>query len=241
MLSPVTIAVRVDEDGRERAIVSFAGQHGERGLRRCCRVIDGGRDGRTPHFVLEVPKQRDWRWRTIAAIAGAAIGFVPMPLMFETVLGMSPYVVRNTIWETIIPGLILASTASGALAGFLLSRGRGYWLAGAVPLSALLGFVVRESVAMPVDVAGRRTGGVSRIVRADFSDGHAPIEVLWTMASADGAAELAALLTLAFVPLVVDARVSAGAGKPDAGETHEAMSGVESERAAPRDDIPGRL
>lgn len=242
MLPPEPIAARVDEDGRGSAVVSFAAQHGERGLRRCCRIVDGGRDRRTPHFVLEIPKQRDWRWRAAAALAGAAIGFVPMPLLFETALGMTPYVVRNTIWETIIPALILASTAGGALAGFLLSRGRGYWLAGAVPLSALLGFVVRDSVAMPVDVAGRRTGGVSRIVRADFSDGHAPIEVLWTMASADDAAELAALLTRAFLPLVGDGSKTASDAIPDADGATAAKRGTsESGPASSRDDIPGRL
>lgn len=242
MLSPETIDVRVDEDGRGRAVVSFAGQHGERGLRRCCRVVDGGRDGRTPHFVLEIPKQRDWRWRAPAALGGAAIGFVPMPLLFETVLGMSPYVVRNTIWETIIPALILASTVWGALAGFVLSRGRGSWLAGAAPLSSLLGFVVRDSVAMPADVSGHRTGGVSRIVRADFSDGHPPIEVLWTMAPAEDTAELAALLTRAFVPLAGDGSETASDAIPDADGATAAKRGTsESEPAAARNDIPGRL
>ncbi|MEQ1716179.1 MAG: hypothetical protein ABL907_09375, partial [Hyphomicrobium sp.] len=148
----------------------------------------------------------------------------------------------NTIWEIIIPALILASTAGGALAGFVLSRGRGYWLAGAVPLSALLGFVVRDSVAMPVDVAGRRTGGVSRIVRADFSEKHPPIEVLWTMAPAEDATELAALLTRAFVPIAGDGRETAGDTIADADRATTANRGTsESEPAAARDDIPGRL
>lgn len=241
MLSTETIAAHVDEDGQGRPVVLFTGQHGERGVRRCCRVIDGGRDRSIPHFVLEISKQRDWRWRAAAALVGAAIGFVPIPLVFETILGMT-HVVRHTIWETIIPALILASTAGGALAGFLLSRGRGYWLAGAVPLSALVGFVVRDSVAVPVDVAGRRTGGVSRIVRADFSDGHAPIEVLWTMAPAEDAAELAALLTRTFVPLAGEESETASDAISDSDGAAAAKRGTsESKSAAARDDIPGRL
>jgi len=233
-------ALGLNADDRGRPIVSFAGQHGEPGMRRRCRIVDGGPDQNTPHLVLEIPKLRDWRWRALAAVIGACLGFVPMPALFENGLGMTPYAVRDTNWETIIPALIMASTAAGAMAGWLLSRGRGYWLAGAVPMSSLVGFVVRDSVALSGNATASPVSGLSRVVRADFKDGHAPIEVLWTMAPAADAAELAELLTKAFV-VADDESEAAGDSKPVAERFSPAPRVSDIPSIASRDDIPGRL
>lgn len=241
MLVSDVIALRLEPDDRGRPIVSFAGQHGEPGNRRRCRIVDGGPDQSTPHFVLEIPKARDWRWRALAAVIGGCVGFVPMPALFENGLGMTPHAVRDTVWETFIPGLILASTAAGAMIGWLLSRGRGYWLAAVAPMSSLVGFVVRDSVALSVnatDATDSPASGLTRIVRADFKDGHAPIDVLWTMALAADAAELAELLTKAFVVTDEGAddatAVAGGSRAADAG-------GAGSLPVRSRDNIPGRL
>lgn len=233
------ISLRKDVDPLGRPVVSFEGQHGEAGRRRQCRIVDGGPAKDTLFFVFEIPRTRDWRWRVLAAVFGAAIGFVPMPALFENGLGMTPYAVRDTMWATVIPMLILASVASGALVGWHLSRGRGHWLAGAAPLASLAGFVVKDSLALSIDKATGPKGDVSRVVRADFRDGHTPIELLWTFAPSDELESLVASLTEAFVVSQPDASQSETPEQEDQSKSAPRETGTASPGA--RGDIPDRL
>lgn len=233
------IDVRAERDGSSRPLVFFAGEHGGAGQWRRCRIIEGGPGRDVPVFALEVPKRGHWGWRALGLAIGALAGFATMPLLFETILGMTPHAVRESVWATIIPVLIIATTALGAWAGWRLSRQDGVWLAGVGPWAALEGFTVRDSLPLSIDNRAGTMGATTRIVRADFTGGHPSIELLWSMAPQREVHAFADHLTEMFVT----ARPAAPGDREMGGrpEDHEHAQGEDAAAAPQPSDIPQRL
>jgi hypothetical protein len=239
MGATVQIEVRAAHDGSKRPLVEFTGEHGEAGRQRRCRILDGGPGKDVPFFVLEVPRRGHWGWRALGVALGALAGFATMPLLFETMLGMTPHAVRESIWATLIPVVILSTTALGAWTGWRLSRRDGVWLAGVGPWAELESFTVRESLPLTIDNRAGTTGASTRILRADFTGGHPSIELLWTMAPLREVQALADRLTEMFVRTrPADPEHTEMGGKPD---DREHASGDHAAGTQQRSDIPQRL